>query len=86
MATVVLIGALPESLPNFRGDLIRAMVAAGHSVTAMSTPTTEEQVRATELLGARGSLYNGFLAGKLNWQYHFWDVLMFQAWLAVQKA
>ncbi len=24
------------------------------------------------------------LSGKLNWQYHLWDILMFQAWLAEQ--
>ncbi len=25
------------------------------------------------------------LSGKLNWQYHLWDVLMFQSWLANNK-
>jgi asparagine synthase (glutamine-hydrolysing) len=25
------------------------------------------------------------LSGKLNWQYHLWDILMFQAWLAEQQ-
>lgn len=25
------------------------------------------------------------LSGRLNWQYHLWDILMFQAWLAEQS-
>jgi len=25
------------------------------------------------------------LSGRLNWQYHLWDILMFQAWLAEQQ-
>jgi asparagine synthase (glutamine-hydrolysing) len=25
------------------------------------------------------------LSGKCNWQYHLWDVLMFQAWLAKER-
>jgi glycosyltransferase involved in cell wall biosynthesis len=52
MAHVLLIGALPESLTNFRGDLIRALVSAGHRVTAMAAPTSTEQVQAIESLGA----------------------------------
>ena len=50
---VVIIGALPESLTNFRGDLIRAMVAAGHHVTAMAAPASAEQVSEIERTGAK---------------------------------
>lgn len=52
MAHIVLIGALPESLTNFRGDLIRALVSSGHSVTAMAAPASIDQVKAIESLGA----------------------------------
>jgi len=33
---IVIVGALPESIINFRGDLIQDLVKAGHKVTAMS--------------------------------------------------
>ena len=52
MAKVMVIGALPESLTNFRGDLIRSLVEAGHQVTAMATPASQEQVDAIKALGA----------------------------------
>lgn len=52
MSRVVIIGALPESLTNFRGELIRALVEAGHQVTAMATPASAEQVAAVKALGA----------------------------------
>jgi len=52
MAHVLVIGALPESLTNFRGDLIRAMVAANHRVTAMAAPADDKQVKAVQSLGA----------------------------------
>ncbi|CAK0752050.1 Glycosyl transferase group 1 [Gammaproteobacteria bacterium] len=51
MAHVVLIGALPESLTNFRGDLIRVMVSLGHQVTTMAGAATTDQVQAIESLG-----------------------------------
>lgn len=52
MAHIAIIGALPESLTNFRGHLIRSMTKAGHSVTAMAAHANEEQVQAIESLGA----------------------------------
>lgn len=52
MAHVVLIGGLAESLTNFRGDLIRSLVDAGHRVTAMAATSSAEQIQAIESLGA----------------------------------
>lgn len=48
----VLVGALPRSLVNFRGDLIRSAVASGHRVTAMSARATSEEIAAVRALGA----------------------------------
>ncbi|EGR0413165.1 asparagine synthase (glutamine-hydrolyzing) [Vibrio cholerae] len=31
-------------------------------------------------------LWNEHLSGKKNWQYHLWNVLMFQAWLEINNA
>lgn len=52
MANIVVIGAHPESLTNFRGELIRSLVVAGHHVTAMATPASQEQIAAIKALGA----------------------------------
>jgi glycosyltransferase involved in cell wall biosynthesis len=52
MANVIIVGALAESLVNFRGDLIRAMVAQGHRVTTMAAAGTSACVASIEALGA----------------------------------
>ena len=44
MQHVIVIGALPESLLNFRGDLIRALVAKDCKVTAMAASTEADVV------------------------------------------
>lgn len=51
MSRVVLIGALPESLINFRGDLLKELVAAGHKVTAMASQTESHVVEKLAHLG-----------------------------------
>ena len=48
----IIIGTLPQSLSNFRGDLIRAVVERGHRVTAMATAATSEDIAAINALGA----------------------------------
>lgn len=40
---ILIMGAYSESLVNFRGDLIRALVAAGHEVVAMAKSVGTEQ-------------------------------------------
>jgi glycosyltransferase involved in cell wall biosynthesis len=53
MAKILVVGALPLSLVNFRGDLIRALVGAGHEVVAMADSAPDGLVRDIESLGAR---------------------------------
>jgi len=48
----VIVGALPQSLVNFRGDLIRDALNRGHRVTAMSSPATPEEIVNIEATGA----------------------------------
>lgn len=79
MAHVVVIGALPESLTNFRGDLIRTLVSAGHEVTAMAAPASAEQVEAIESLGANFRPFPVQRSGLNPWR----DV---QTLLALRKA
>lgn len=52
MNTVMVIGGLPESLINFRGDLIDSLVARSDRVVAMSAPATEEIRLALKHKGA----------------------------------
>lgn len=49
---VIIIGALAESLVNFRGDLIKSLVASGHEVVAMAGQADGITVTAIEALGA----------------------------------
>ena len=52
MNHVLIIGALPESLVSFRGDLIHALTQSGQRVTAMAAPTPPEFYSQMETLGA----------------------------------
>ena len=48
---ILIIGALPKSLANFRGDLIRTLVCSGHRVTTMAAPVSPQIIRQIEGLG-----------------------------------
>jgi glycosyltransferase involved in cell wall biosynthesis len=52
MAHVVIVGAVPESLVNFRGKLIQRLIAHGHRVTAMAGEATPDCISSIEALGA----------------------------------
>ncbi|MBN1905483.1 MAG: glycosyltransferase family 4 protein [Deltaproteobacteria bacterium] len=51
MSRVVLIGALPESLINFRGNLLNALMAAGHMVTAMAGTDAPDVIQRLSAIG-----------------------------------
>ena len=51
MSRIVVIGALPESLLIFRGDLLKALVNAGHDVTGMAAETNHALVRQLASIG-----------------------------------
>ncbi|MEY8197907.1 MAG: glycosyltransferase family 4 protein [Colwellia sp.] len=52
MKKIIIIGALPFSLINFRGELIKAFVANGHKVIAMASGVTAAEIKKIEMLGA----------------------------------
>lgn len=51
MSKIVVIGTLAESLINFRGDLIKSLVANGHQVIGMATNCDERTRASIEALG-----------------------------------
>ena len=50
---IIIIGGLPDSLINFRGDLIKSFVAEGHDVIALAGEASSELVSEIESLGCR---------------------------------
>ena len=52
MSHILILGAKPRSLINFRGDFIVNLVRDGHRVTAMSAPADPGVVEGLENLGA----------------------------------
>lgn len=52
MLHIILIGTLPSSIVNFRGDLVRSLVLKGCRVTAFSSGATEDEITKIEALGA----------------------------------
>lgn len=53
----VIIGALPESLLNFRGELIKALISKHHQVIAMAAETGSKIADAVVMLGATFESY-----------------------------
>ncbi len=53
MARVAVLGSLPESLINFRGPLLKAMVDAGHEVHALAPPADSHLIAQLSALGVR---------------------------------
>jgi len=48
---IIIIGALPSSLVNFRGEFIKEMVAQGHTIIALASNASEDDVLTIESLG-----------------------------------
>ncbi len=52
MSTIMIIGGIPESLLNFRGELIRQWCQKGYKVVAVSAPASIQLVEAIHETGA----------------------------------
>lgn len=52
MATFCLVGALPRSIYNFRGDLLKAISKNGYTLQALAAPAGLNEIRQIEALGA----------------------------------
>lgn len=52
MKTVIIIGALPRSLVNFRGELIRTFVSMGYRVLAVASNAAKKDIDDIKQLGA----------------------------------
>src|SRR5450830_342673 len=52
MSRVVLVGAQARTLVNFCGELIKAIVSAGHTVTAMAARATADEIASLRAMGA----------------------------------
>lgn len=50
---VCIIGALPSSLINFRGQLIKSFIENGHNVVALASNATEAEITDIEKLGVK---------------------------------
>ncbi len=57
MSRVVVIGALSESLINFRGELLKALAGAGHEVTAMAGTVAPDVVKRLSSIGVSFRAY-----------------------------
>jgi len=53
MSKVIVIGALPSSLINFRGELIKLFIANGHKVVAIANGASSEEIDKITTLGVK---------------------------------
>lgn len=57
MKNIILIGALPSSLINFRGELIKAFVNNGYKVNALASEAKSTEIKDIEALGVNYTDY-----------------------------